>query len=293
MGKPGPVRACKRAGLGRFPLPAGPSLCYPEREMNAHFRQERARRRTVTGRFSRLAAALFACLAFCLLWAAPGAARGPYRIGYAPDARIHVEARDRLEAVYGRAGLPVEFVPLPQKRSLLLAADGAIDGDVGRIPGLEAEYPSLIRVDVKLLDLTGAAYVVRGQQLGDYRAELLDTLRVGAVRGVVWAEKIMGQRRLEQVNNYKTLFGMLLEGRIDVALASRASAEELLGCDRARYARVRMMDPAVYRVPFYHYVNERNADIVPRLEKALRELRRRDYWGEGAPSGEAGQRARQ
>lgn len=205
-------------------------------------------------------------------------AREPYRIGFAQNARIHQEARARLEAVYKRAGLPVEFVPLPQKRSLLLAVDGLLDGDVGRIPGLEETYPSLVRVDVKLLDLIGAAYVVRGQDFGDYRVALLDSLRVGAVRGVLWAEKLMGDRPMEKVNNYETLFDMLLAGRIDLALGSRSSAEGVLRDDRARYASIRMMVPAAYQTPFYHYVNRKNADIVPLLEKALRELRAEGGW---------------
>ncbi|WP_338669217.1 substrate-binding periplasmic protein [Pseudodesulfovibrio methanolicus] len=225
---------------------------------------------------------LLVIAAWCLSSAAPSPARGPYRIGYAPGARIHVEARNRLEAVYGRAGLAVEFVPLPQKRSLVQAVDGVIDGDVGRIPGLERKFPTLVRVDVKLMDLVGVAYVIKGQRIGDYRPELLATLRAGAVRGVLWAEKIMDGRRLEQVNTYETLFGMLLAGRIDLALGSRRSAEDVFRTNRARYARIRELEPPVYHVPFYHYVNIRNADIVPRLEKALRELRAEDYWHDEA-----------
>ena len=237
--------------------------------MEIRSRHIRARFRAVSGRALRAAAWAVLCLAL----AVPALARQPYRIGYSPGAGIHVEARDRLAAAYGRAGLPVEFVPLPQKRSLLLAVDGAIDGDVGRIPGLDEKYPSLIRVNVKLMDLVGAAYVVRGQRLGNYRPELLRALTVGAVRGVVWARRVVGDGRLEQVNNYETLFGMLLEGRIDVALASRASAERLFLENRRYSLRIRRMEPDVYRVPFYHYLNRKNADIVPVLEKALRELR--------------------
>ncbi|WP_207260697.1 transporter substrate-binding domain-containing protein [Desulfovibrio sp. Huiquan2017] len=246
--------------------------------INAAFRLGRAFSHAQVCRFPRFDASFLLCFVFCLLWAAPGMAREPYRIGFAQNARIHQEARTRLEAVYKRAGLPVEFVPLPQKRSLLLAVDGLLDGDVGRIPGLEETYPSLVRVDVKLLDLTGAAYVVRGQDFGDYRVALLDSLRVGAVRGVLWAEKLMGDRPMEKVNNYETLFDMLLAGRIDLALGSRSSAEGVLRDDRARYGSIRMMVPAAYQTPFYHYVNRKNADIVPLLEKALRELHAEGGW---------------
>ena len=88
---------------------------------------------------------------------------GPYRIGYNPGALVSVEARRRLAVVYERAGLPVEFVPMPQKRSLYLAADGLLDGDSGRVAGLESHFPSMVRVNVKIMDFCGAAYVVAGR----------------------------------------------------------------------------------------------------------------------------------
>ncbi|WP_338669218.1 transporter substrate-binding domain-containing protein [Pseudodesulfovibrio methanolicus] len=226
-------------------------------------------------RFFWLAAA---CAALCLSWAVPGQARGPYRIGYVPGAMISLESKNRLEMAYARAGIPVEFLPLPQKRSLYLAVEGAIDGDAGRIYGLEKRYPSLVRVDVKLLDFNGAAYVVKGQEIGRFRDALLDVMKVGALRGVVWAEKIMKGRPMESVKTYEALFAMLLEGRIDIALSSRLSAEEIFSHDPRRYGRIRRLEPLVFRTSFYHYLNTKNADIVPRLEEALRELRAEDYW---------------
>jgi polar amino acid transport system substrate-binding protein len=219
-----------------------------------------------------------ACAALCLSWAVPGLTRAPYRIGYVPGAMISLESKNRLDVAYARAGIPVEFVPLPQKRSLYLAVEGAIDGDAGRIYGLEKRYPSLVRVDVKLLDFLGAAYVVKGQDIGRFRDALLDVMKVGALRGVVWAEKIMKGRPMESVKTYEALFAMLLEGRIDIALSSRLSAEEIFRHDPRRYGRIRRLEPLVFRTSFYHYLNAKNADIVPRLEKALRELRAEGGW---------------
>ncbi|MGE4421843.1 MAG: substrate-binding periplasmic protein [Pseudodesulfovibrio sp.] len=223
---------------------------------------------------------LFAACAV-LSWAAPGRAREPYRIGYAPDALIHVESMKRLAVVYARAGLPVEFVPLPQKRSLVQAVDGVIDGDAGRILGLEKRYPGLIRVDVRLTNIYGAAYVVGGQEIGPFRDGLLGVMKVGAVSGVVWAEKVMKGRPLEHVKTYEALFAMLMEGRIDIALGSRISAEKVLRDNARRYGRIRQLEPLVFQAPFYHYLNRKDADIVPKLEKALRELRAEDYWRDG------------
>ena len=241
--------------------------------------------RTLLGHTSRCRTVTGFCLCIAVLtvlaWAAPGLARGPYRIGYTPDAMISKKARDRVEKAYERAGLPVVFVSLPTKRSLYLAAEGSLDGEAGRIAGLEKHYPSLVRVDVPLMDFQGAAYVLGRRNIRVFRDALLDRLRTGALGGVVWAKDVMKGRRLERVNTYETLFNMLQEGRIDIALSSRVGAEEVLRSDPERYGRIRQLEPLVYKVPFYHYLHMKNADIVPKLEKALRELGAEDYWHDG------------
>ena len=216
---------------------------------------------------------------WAVLCLSSASAREPYRIGYTPGVLISMEAKERLVAAYERAGVPVEFVPLPQKRSLYLAAEGSLDGDAGRIAGLENQYPSMVRVNVKLMDFYGAAYVVERQDIAGFRDELLDTMKAGSLCGVVWAEKVMRGRCLEHVNTYEALFGMLLEGRIDIALGSKSSAEAALADNGTRYRRIRQLEPVVYRTSFYHYLHIRNAEIVPQLEKALHELRAQGHWG--------------
>ena len=216
--------------------------------------------------------------AVCLSFAVPCQAREPYRIGFTPGVLVSVEAKDRLTLAYERAGLPVEFVPLPQKRSLYLAAEGSLDGEVGRIAGLEKRYPSMVRVNVQLMVFRGAAYVAAGRDIDAYSDELLDTLRVGSLCGVVWAEKVMKGRCLEHVKNYDSLFGMLQEGRIDMALCSMTSAEAAIADNPGVSGRIRRLEPQVYQAAFYHYLHMKNADIVPQLEKALRELRAENGW---------------
>lgn len=221
-----------------------------------------------------------ACLALLLFAAVAAQAREPYRIGYVPNAQISLESKNRLEVVYARAGLPVEFVPLPQRRSLHLAAEGLLDGDAGRIYGLEKDYPTMVRVGGKLLDFNGAAYALKGRDIGEYRDSLLDGMKVGALWGVVWVERVMKGRDLEQLKTYESLFAMLLDGRIDIALSSQRSAETIFSKAPRLYENIQRLEPLVFQTTFYHYLNEKNADIVPLLEKALGELRAEDYWGD-------------
>lgn len=221
---------------------------------------------------------VLALLAWALVLsaAAPCPARETFRISYSPGAAIHVLARERLKEVYDRAGFDVEFVPMPHKRSIQCAADGVVDGETGRIKGLENRFPGLIRVDVKLVDLTGGAYVTGDSPITRYDTGLLDSVRVGAIKGVQWSERELADRRAEMVGEYTQLLGMLVEGRVDMVLGSTLSVEAALREDAAHDRPVRRLEPLVFCSALYHYVNEKNARIVPLLEKALREL-----WAEG------------
>ncbi len=201
-----------------------------------------------------------------------------YRISYSPGAAIHVAAMERVRVLYERAGLSVEFVPMPHKRSIRSAADGVVDGETGRIAGLEERFPGLRRVDVPLIRLTGAAYVLADSPIRQYHRSLLDSLRPGTVRGVQWALRELDGHRFEAVSDYPTLLGMLAEKRVDLILGSTLSVETAL---RGKHAiLVRKLEPLVYDRPLYHYVNTRNSSLIPLLERTLRRLREEFHWGE-------------
>ncbi|MBG0791286.1 MAG: hypothetical protein H0S80_12405 [Desulfovibrionaceae bacterium] len=241
------------------------------------------------GRANRRAAwrglllAPLAALVLLLCTAAPCPAHETYHISFSPGAEIHILARERVRDMYQRAGMAVEFVPMPHKRSIQSAAEGTVDGEVGRIKGLEKRHPGLRRVDVKLIDLTGAAYVIEGSAIQHYDRKLLDTVRVGAVNGVQWALRELDGRPAEMVSDYTRLFGMLVENRVDMVLGSTLSTEAVLNKEGIRNRRIRKLTPLVYCAPLYHYVNEKHADIIPLLEQALRELWAEDHWGGDGP----------
>lgn len=103
---------------------------------------------------------LLRCLALCLFlvilmtgttcWADE---QRVYTFSYSSEVSLYKVVRDRIKVVYERLGIPVEFVALPTKRSLVQANEGAVDGEVGRPPVAEGEYENLRRVNVKVMDL--------------------------------------------------------------------------------------------------------------------------------------------
>jgi len=216
------------------------------------------------------------------------ASSGPmYTVSYSPGTTFHALVRDRVKVIYERAGIPVEFVALPHKRSLYSADTGVVDAEAGRIPRVESVYENLIRVDCKVMDLAGAAYVLGSSDFKEYSEDQLGSLRVGVVHGVQWCQKKVnewGLKKVTPVKDYQTLFDMLKVNRVDIVLATTGSAESVFRTFDGKYDDVERLSPLIFRAPIYHYVNKRNVEIIPALEKALQTLIDEDYWGDRGSS---------
>lgn len=197
------------------------------------------------------------------------AAEKRYLLSYSPGSLFHQLVRDRIKTAYEKAGLVVDFIELPHHRSLMSADNGTVDGDVGRVPSIEKEYPNLERVNVKLMDLNGVVYT-NNPEIKHFDNEILKTYRVGYVLGVEWATQKLKGLNATPVKSYEALFKMLDEGRVDLVLATEASADAILK-DQSR-DKIIKLEPFVFTAPIYHYVNKKNADIIPLLEKAIDEI---------------------
>lgn len=200
-----------------------------------------------------------------------------YVLSYSPDSIFHQLVRDRIKVVYERAGIQAKFIPLPHNRSLASANEGTVDGDVGRITSVEEKYPNLLKVNVKLMNVTGAVYTTN-KDISLYHDYLLKEYRVGHVLGVSWTYNKMKGLKSTTAHDYKALFEMLIMDRVDIVLATGASADAVLNDLGEKASKVRKLQPFIFTSPIYHYVNKKNKVIIPRLEKALKELKEEGYW---------------
>jgi len=143
------------------------------------------------------------------------------------------------------------------------------DGEVIRIAEIGDRYPALVRVDVPLISIATCGYTNR-PELRDRPLEDLRPLRAGYVRGAVFAENAAKAfAETWSADNTEQLFGMLKQNRLDVVFVARTRGDDMI-------AKLGLADvypiPASYReYPFYHYLNERHRDLVPRIEEVLRE----------------------
>jgi len=82
------------------------------------------------------------------------------------------------------------------------------------------------------------------------------------------------------VRDYPSLFEVLLQDRLDLALATEASVKSVIQSLGSRAIKIRKLQPFVFTAPIYHYVNKKNKNIIPRLEKALTEMIEEGHWDE-------------
>ena len=200
-----------------------------------------------------------------------------YLIGYNEGSVFHEQAIDRLRMVYARLGLEVQFVPLPSKRSLVDANAGVLDGDVARVPSIQSSYDQLVRVNEPLLYLQGVAYTTR-RDLKRFDRRQLEDFNIGHVRGVRWAEDALRGYHPVTVYSYNSLFKMLARGRLDLVFATESSGDPIIAAMGSDAHRIIKLAPVIFSGATHHYVHRDNRHLVPKLEAAIRELRREQQW---------------
>lgn len=196
----------------------------------------------------------------------PPLTSSPGRIGFL-DALIH--------ETFGRAGLGVTLIRLPFERSLINANAGVEDGDPFRAAGFENEYPNLVQIPEKVMDLDFVAYATRADvQVGNWSD--LARYEVTYVTGwKLFERNVKAAQDVTTVRSLDQLFPLLAAGRVDVVLVDRWQ-----GLWLAREARlaVRALDPPLARVPMFIYLNRRHMTWVEPLAAALAAVKRDGTW---------------
>ena len=176
---------------------------------------------------------------------------------------------------FRRLGLQLKLVQMPAERGLLSADNGSIDGDLTRIAGLEAQYPHLQRVPEKLMDWEFAAFSKYPE-----RKSSVDAVRarpVGLIKGWKIYEKMTaGSVSVTTADDADQLFRLLRMGRVDTALYERWLGRALItqAGDRNIYVNL----PLLARREMFIYLNEKHAEMVPRLAVVLRELKNEGFY---------------
>lgn len=174
-----------------------------------------------------------------------------------------------LEA-FRRVGRGARVAHLPCERSLLQADQGLIDGDILRVAGLEARYPSLVQVPEPLFTVDFTCFATRRDLTVDSLDDLLP-LRVGYILGWKILEDRVRAARVERVREPDALFAMLAENRVDVVVYERVTGAWLVRSQG--HAAIRAMERPLFSTPQFLYLHRRHAALTGPLAEALAAMR--------------------
>ncbi len=187
------------------------------------------------------------------------------------NEQTHSAAIKILTEAYNRLGIRVSVSLLPGIRSLVAANDGTTDGDVARIPGTEKKFENLLPVPTPIINFKGVAFT-KSVEKPINTWEDLEAFQIGVIRGVRYSE--INTRHFNRLlsNDMTHLFLLLEKGRIQVAVAVlEAGLAEIQ--NSFPNSGMRVAGDPLFSSPLYHFVNKKNAFLIPKLDAVIKDMK--------------------
>lgn len=169
-----------------------------------------------------------------------------------------------LKEAYRRIGHPI--TPLNNQNIGLKNKDGILIAPAGRHKS--SDY---IRIPIAIVNLKVFAYVHKDHANTRYEFGLLGN-RIAIVQGMpIIKNNMMGMIALQKTS-VNTSFKSIIRNQVDLALLPEFSALKRASKHLRKY--IVALQPAVYEVPMYHYINRKNEHLVGSLIKSLKSMQK-------------------
>lgn len=211
-------------------------------------------------------------LILALLWLVPqpASAQAVLKFTLSENLPQFEQLADILRHAYSELGIQIEFQRMSRSRSLVTAGKGLVDGELAGTPSIEKKFPTLIRVSVPLMQVK-VGTIICTRHSDETILDKIHEKKVGYIRGAVVFENYT--KTFDEVwvaDTYDELFGMLKLGRLDVVLGGQIALDKYgltheAGC-------LEMAGKPIRTVKLYHYLHERNAQLVPAITSILESM---------------------
>lgn len=218
-----------------------------------------------------------------LVWTTPGLADETLTLATREKALTNRFAEQVLTLAYERLDIKVEYIRFPGARSVLEADKGNADGEVARLEKVLDRYKNLLIIPVPIFHSELTAYVHADSETIDASSwQSLKQYTVATVRGFKLVENSLAGSGLVSVPTSANAIKMLDKKRVDAVVLNRVLAQ--LAIKETGVKRVKEILPPLERLPVFHFLNKKNAGLVPRLSAVLKEMQQNgilnDMWND-------------
>lgn len=175
-----------------------------------------------------------------------------------------------MQKAYQQLGYQMKLVVMPLERSAYESNKGLmLDAELSRTAEAAAMLPNMVRVKVPIGHIRITAFS-REPSIQIKNWQSLGIWQVDVLRGIYLAKINMQAQKYTEVNTIPQAIKRLLSGRTDIAVLLGDETEWLL--KQQAYQGIYTIAPDLAKTQIFHYVHERHAALVPKLEAALRQL---------------------
>ncbi len=170
-----------------------------------------------------------------------------------------------------RLGIKIEIHNLTAAERVLLNVNGGIvDGDVGRVLGLEKKYPNMVSVPVSVMKYEMVVFS-RNVEFKVAGPESIKSYNIGIVRGwKILEQAATGALSVTTLESAEQMFSMLDKNRVDIVLL-----EKLQGLQRIKSMDIKgvnVLQPNLLEGHWYLYLNKKHEALIPRVTAELRRM---------------------
>lgn len=196
---------------------------------------------------------------------------GTVDISYCEFHITHQFAVETVREAYNQAGIRAKFSARPCRRSLVEANAGRYDGEVARINGTDKAYPNLLLIKAPTATIEG---VVITQNI-DKKITSWDDLkglRVGIIRGELYAEKGSAALNVSVAASYNQLLKLLIKDRIEVGIVILRDWQLAMNSPEFYGTDIHTIGKPVFSATLHHLVHNRNKKLLPKLNQIFEKM---------------------
>lgn len=179
-----------------------------------------------------------------------------------------------IREMYSRLGKTIRIKYFPFARAIVTSNSGEADAELLRKAGIQKKFPNLMMVSVPIGYVEWVVFT-KNKDLSVSGWESLKPYSIDYVRGVKYIEDNTKGMKVHAVATTEQAFKKLEIGRTDVVIVELFSGKKVL--NELKLNNIRIFDPPISRIPFYHYVNTRHAALVPKMEEILKQLEKEGF----------------